>query len=118
MTKKTNINTFGVILWLFLMYIWTYIFLLNTSDNKSVKNFTYIEKALAAFDFYQDKNQNTSYESSSGDLYDWNWASPNYPLQAIYSTWIIINTDNPAPISNSIAPIVNNRIIIPITHSH
>jgi len=93
MNKKKNINRWGIVLWLFLLYLWTYIFVVNTTDNASVRNYTYINKVLAKLNFFQDQTKKTTYSWSKNDLYNWKWSSPNYPLQAIYNTWLIIKTN-------------------------
>jgi len=125
MTKKKHINKWWIILWLFLMYIWTYIFVVNTTDNSSVKDYTYINKVLAKLQFFQNQNQTTSYNTSSSVLGNWKWASPKYPLQSIYSTWVIVNITNPTPIpsitGSVVNPTTNTRYIYirpPRRHSH
>jgi len=94
------------------MYIWTYIFVLNTTENSSVKNYTYINEALAKLQFFQNQNQTTPYNTSNSVLGNWKWASQKFPLQSIYSTWVIVNINNPTPI-----PIIPGSVVNPTTNT-
>ena len=118
MAKKNKINTLGVVLWLFFMYISTYIYVSNTTENWSMKDYTYINKSLAEFNFFQEWQGNiTPYEKSWEDL-TWKWSSSNFPLKEIYNKVLVKSTLNPEIISNNIATQVNNTIILPVRHSH
>jgi len=115
--KKNKINTLWVVFGLVLIYLSFLIYIWQTSSNMSLKTNFLSNKASAELDFFQDRNASHSYTwvwVDGAELYDWKWASDEYPLQTIYDTITVTSSAWPDPVI--VEAWVNVRNIVRESH--
>lgn len=112
MIKKIT-NFIMIMSWVFMMYIWIYWIVYNSSSNMAMEN-TFMQKVYSDLNFDYDQNSFSNYWSGASDLYDSKWSSGKFPYDTIYNKvnvryWSILT-----PASATITSVVTNVIV----HSH
>lgn len=97
-----------LILWIPFLYLAVLLFVSNTSENDSYKNFNLIHNVSAELKFYQSTINNV-YEK-------WLWSSENFPLQSVYEKVKVNLSWEPLPVDTGIRD--SNVIINISTDSH
>lgn len=105
-------STFRILIWFLLIYLWVNWILFETSNNTSIKEFTYVNKAVAKLNFYQDSWYNTEYSKGPDVLEAWKWSSSEYPEKDLYNK-VYVTWENSIQISPVTVSIINT-----IRHSH